>query len=153
MKKMSLLIIVFLTITFLAADSDLTGKEVAANGKFMQTSGLSRIVDDELCVENETGLYQLHLGPEEYREMIGFQQTEGVFISVKGYFFNDHVAPQTIFINEAEYIFRDNYGKPMWSRNANNASNGQYKNENNWTNDFEDDCSSDLIDPNFNTDL
>ena len=122
MKKKSMFIAVLLLIAFAVTAGDITGKEVALKGELRELTGMAKIVDDELCIDDETGLFQIHLGPEWYMETIGFEQKEGILITVKGYFITGHISPQTVEIEKIEYRFRNEYGKPMWSGYGNSEN-------------------------------
>lgn len=110
-----LIIILFMGFTiFYAGAEGLTGREIVDSGKVREISGELKYLDNELYVQTEDLLYQIHLGPEEYAVEIGFNKEIKSYVLLKTYASGTDIAPITITHDNKIYSFWDTNGKPMW---------------------------------------
>lgn len=127
MKKFTVLVSIFLFTGVLFADN-FRGRDIAEKGKLQSIAGLAIYMDGEWYVENSTGRYIIHMGPEFYRDEIGIKLEKNDKIQVRGYVFKNDIAPQTIEHKNKIYKFRDSDGKPLWAGRGNRSRAGDKKN-------------------------
>lgn len=117
-KKLFALVVLIIAASSgrLFAESEIKGKDVVADGTVQTLSGtLKADGGHEWLLVTAKETYELHLGPEKYRESKKFSLTEGLEAEVKGFVFEKHIAPITIKAGNASIVLRDEGGKAAWA--------------------------------------
>ena len=128
-KTLFILISILMATAIFASDSELTGKDIAANGTINNLTGTFEIEDSEWYLRTEDQFYIVHKGPDWYTEEIGFLPPEGKQVVVEGFVLGDTISPCTITSNNTLYTFRNQEGFPLWGGRG-NRSNERYPNDN-----------------------
>ncbi len=113
MKKLISILFMGFTMLFAGAEG-LTGREIVDKGNVSEISGELKYLDNELYVQTEDVLYQIHLGPVEYAIEIGFHKEIKGSVLLKTYVSGTDIAPITLTHDNKIYRFWDTNGKPMW---------------------------------------
>jgi hypothetical protein len=122
MKKIIITGLVFLaTATFISAN-DMNRREIAENGTMMEFSGTLEEENGEWTIETSTGTYDLHLGPEFFRDEIKLSLKEDSTVRVKGFTVDTDISVTEIIYQGKSYTFRDADGRPMWASRGNNRN-------------------------------
>lgn len=124
MIRKGILTLLFIIVGFYITAQDYTGREIVGGGAITTIEGLLEDIDDELYITVEGIQYQIHLGPEDYIESIGFKKESGITAIVKGFLLGGHIAPIDIIILDKTYQFWDLSGAPMWRGKSYTSSNG-----------------------------
>ncbi len=104
------------TLLSAATAEEVKGKDVVAGGTVQSLSGtLKADGGHEWLLVTAQETYELHLGPEAYRESKKFVLSEGQKANVKGFVFEKHIAPITIQTGKAAMVLRDEAGKAAWA--------------------------------------
>ncbi len=92
------------------------GRDVIAKGQQVELSGTLKDVDghDWLLISKGKE-YNIHFGPERYREANGIVLKDGQRVQVSGYILVKDVAVCTLTQNGKVIEFRDKAGKAAWS--------------------------------------
>jgi hypothetical protein len=103
----------------LFAESEIKGKDVVTKGAVQTLSGtLKADGGHEWLLVTDQETYELHLGPEAYRESKKFTLTEGQKAEVKGFVLEKNIAPITIKTDKSSITLRDEAGKAVWAGTA-----------------------------------
>ncbi len=124
-KALFILIGILMATAIFASDSELTGKDIAAEGTVNNLEGTFEIEDSEWYLRTENQLYIVHKGPDWYTEEIGFLPPEGQQVVVEGFVLGNTISPCTITSDNTLYAFRSSEGDPLW-RGRGNRSNERY---------------------------
>lgn len=117
-KKLSTIAVLIVAASSgrLFAESEMKGKDVVASGIVQTLSGiLKEDGGHEWLLVTAKETYELHLGPEAYRESKNFTLADGQKAEVKGFVFEKHIAPITIKIGKDVIVLRDETGKSAWA--------------------------------------
>ncbi len=126
MKRTFLLIgiLVLLFVSSALIFADLRGRDLTLKGEIKTLTGVVKIENSEWYLLSGNNKYLVHKGPEFYLEEIGLNINENDRIAVNGYVFENEITPVKITVNQKDYSFRDNSGRPLW------AGRGQGRNRN-----------------------
>ncbi len=95
--------------------SHLRGREIVEIGKISTIEGTLKMEGTEWVLLTSDINYDIHLGPEAYRESRGFKLVEGNRAVVKGFLHNSDMAVMEIESNGALIVLRDASGMPAWA--------------------------------------
>jgi hypothetical protein len=95
--------------------SQLRGRDIAEIGKIVTVSGILKKEGVEWVLLSSDSEYDIHLGPESYRDSKGFQLVEGERAVVKGFHLKTDIAVMEIGSNDKTIVLRDSSGRPAWS--------------------------------------
>jgi hypothetical protein len=116
MIRLSAATVTVFTLLSAANAEEIKGKDVVAAGTVQTLSGtLKEDGGHEWLLVTAQGTYELHLGPEAYRESKKFTLAEDQKVEVKGFVFEKHVAPITIKTDQDAIVLRDEAGKSAWA--------------------------------------
>jgi hypothetical protein len=131
-KSIRLLVIAVITLTVAAsnvvAEEVLKGRDVVAKGTVQSISGTLKADGHEWVLVTAGGDYELHLGPESYRESKGFTMKDGEKAEVRGFVFEKHISPISIKTKTSTIALRTETGASAWS-NTSFSSQGTKKQE------------------------
>jgi hypothetical protein len=131
-KSIRLLVIAVITLTVAAsnvvAEEVLKGRDVVAKGTVQSISGTLKADGHEWVLVTAGGDYELHLGPESYRESKGFTMKDGEKAEVRGFVFEKHISPISIKTQTSTIALRTETGASAWS-NTSFSSQGTKKQE------------------------
>ena len=94
----------------------LKGRDLVRLGKIATVTGTLFQHGDEWGLKVGDTLYEIHLGPAEYRAQKGFTLKEGDQATIKGFVYNTDVAVTTIETGGKSIVLRDETGRPAWAR-------------------------------------
>lgn len=94
----------------------LKGRDLVRLGKIATVTGTLFQHADEWGLKVGDTLYEIHLGPAEYRAQKGFTLKEGDQATIKGFVYNTDVAVTTIETGGKSIVLRDETGRPAWAR-------------------------------------
>jgi hypothetical protein len=97
------------------AEEELKGRDIVTKGTVQNLSGTLKADGHEWALSTTGGDYELHLGPEEYRQSKGLALTDGEPAEVRGFVFGKHVSPISLKTGTAECAFRTEEGKSVWA--------------------------------------
>lgn len=97
------------------AEEELKGRDIVAKGTVRVLSGTLKADGHEWVLMTATGGYELHLGPEGYRESKRFTMADGETAEVRGFIFQKHVSPISIKTETATIALRTEEGKSVWA--------------------------------------
>ena len=108
------------------AEEEVKGKDVVASGTVQILSGTLKPEGnhDWLLITPE-GTYELHLGPDKYRESKEFTMIEGQKAEIKGFVFGKHVAPILIKTDKASITLRNEEGRAAWAESEFSRKKGK----------------------------
>jgi hypothetical protein len=96
--------------------SQLKGRDFVRLGKLETHSGtLTRINNDEWGLKTGDRVFEIHLGPSEYRASKGFILNEGASATVSGYAYENHLSVKTLESDGQSIALRDENGRAVWS--------------------------------------
>jgi hypothetical protein len=95
--------------------SRLRGRDIAEIGKITTIEGVLKLEGTEWVLLTSDKNYEIHLGPESFRESKGFQLIEGDQAIVKGFLIKTDIAVMEIESNDKTIILRDSNGRPAWA--------------------------------------
>jgi hypothetical protein len=98
-KTTMIILFVFLGMAFSAHGAfagTLKGRDFVRLGKLTTLKGTLILEDDEWTLKSRDSLYEIHLGPSEYREAKGFPLKDGEIATVKGFLFKSEMAVTVI---------------------------------------------------------
>jgi hypothetical protein len=121
-KILLIFIILLISVGLFASDTELSGKEIAANGSLLTLSGTFEMEDDEWYLQTDVKLYIIHKGLDWYTEEIGFLPPEGKQVTIEGFVLENEVSPCTIFSENTSYAFRSSEGYPLWGGRGNRSN-------------------------------
>jgi hypothetical protein len=105
--------------------SKLSGRDFVSMGKLGALSGTLQEQDGEWYLRSNNESYALHIGNHTYRAETGIQLKNDVSVDVTGFIYEKDVSVSSIKMDNKEYRFRTDDGKPMW------AGRGNRRNRNN----------------------
>ncbi len=121
-KSIRLLAATALVLTVAAcktvAEEELKGRDIVAKGTIQAVSGTLKADGHEWVLVTAGGDYDLHLGPEGYRESKNFTMTDGEKAEVRGFVFKKHVSPISIKTEKATIELRTEEGKSAWANTS-----------------------------------
>ncbi len=119
MKKISiaaLLVFVISVLTFSAGFAEmLKGRDFVRLGKIATLKGTLIEEGHEWSLRNENGIYDLHLGPSNYRDDKEFVLTDGGNATVSGFVHGKDMAVTVIETGGESVTLRDKTGRPAWA--------------------------------------
>lgn len=93
----------------------LKGRDFVRLGKLESLNGTLVKLGDEWGLKEGEKIYEIHMGPEEYRLYKGVILIEGENVKVKGFVYNNDISVATMEMGGKSIIFRDESGRPLWS--------------------------------------
>ncbi|MCK4798571.1 MAG: hypothetical protein KAT05_14415 [Spirochaetes bacterium] len=127
MKIKTLLILFSVVLLSISAFADVRGRDVMTKGEIKSIEGNLKSDDGEWLLEANGKTYEIHLGPEFYREKIGLQLKEDESVKIHGYVYENDIAPIVITYNDKEYLFRDKDGRPLWAGKGKRDRHGDWR--------------------------
>jgi hypothetical protein len=119
MKKISKvlwLVLIISAFTFSAGFSEtLKGRDYVSLGEMAALKGTLIEEGNEWSLRSEHGVYELHLGPSDYRDDQGIVFKDGADATVSGFVHEKHVAVRVIETAGKSVTFRDEVGRPVWA--------------------------------------
>ena len=112
----------FITAGVFASETELSGRDIAANGSLRILKGTFEIEDDEWYLQTDDQLYIVHKGLDWYTEEIGFLPPVGKQVIIEGFVLGDEISPCTIKVGNASYAFRSSEGYPLWGGRGNRSN-------------------------------
>ena len=132
MKKIiiiALLVCVTAVFTFSNGFAEaLKGRDFVRLGTIATLEGKLIEEGHEWSLRHANGVYELHLGPSDFRADKGFTLQDGEIATVKGFVHEKDVAVTSIETGGETLTLRDNTGRPAWA--GSRFSNG--KGAGNW---------------------
>ncbi len=93
----------------------LEGRAIVEKGEPITVEGTLKQYGDEWQLVSESGIHDIHLGPEEYRESQGIKLEEGMKATVTGFSIDEEIAVCSMSISGKTYVFRNEDGRPAWA--------------------------------------
>jgi hypothetical protein len=97
------------------APAPLKGRTIIEQGQLLRVEGALQQNGHEWQLVTEHETYDLHLGPEEYRQSQGVMLQEGEQATVSGLAVGKDVAVCSLTTSGKTSVFRDDDGRPAWS--------------------------------------
>ena len=98
------------------APGKLRGRDLVHLGKLTSLSGTLKKDGDEWVLMVNGTAYDLHMGPNSYRESKGFVMTGGNFATVRGFLYGKDMAATSVDTLGQVIVLRDDTGRPSWTR-------------------------------------
>ena len=102
--------------------STLKGRDYARLGKMDTLTGTLVQQDNEWGLQVGDRVYDIHLGPIEYRADKEFTLTNGENATISGFVYQTHVSVTSIETGGKSIILRDETGRPSWAGQGRRAS-------------------------------
>ena len=93
----------------------LKGRDIVQLGKPDTLKGTLAMKGDEWTLKVGENVYEIHMGPSEFRTQKGFTLTAGEEATVSGFLFGKDVAVTTMATNGKSIQLRDDTGRPLWA--------------------------------------
>ena len=93
----------------------LRGRDIVKQGKSVAMSGVLQADGNEWQLKSTSGVYNVHFGPERYRDEKGITLKDGKKISLTGFIVKKDIAVFTLELNGKKYTFRNKEGRPAWA--------------------------------------
>lgn len=93
----------------------LSGADFVQLGELSTVSGELVTQYGEWFLQTDSRLYEIHLGNHEHRRAIGVDLEVGREAEVKGFIYEDDIAVVSMIIDNHEYAFRTEEGRPLWA--------------------------------------
>jgi hypothetical protein len=103
------------TTTHPAPSSTLRGRDYARLGTMDTLMGTLVQKDDEWGFKVGENVFDIHLGPSEYRTDRGFTLKNGEQATIKGFVYQNHVSVSSIETGGRSITLRDQSGRPAWA--------------------------------------
>ena len=100
------------------------GRTIVAEGLPITVEGALKQDGHEWQLISNNGIYNIHLGPEHYRESQGVELAEGLQAVVAGFSIGEDIAVCSLNISGRTHIFRGEDGSPAWSGGGQGAGTG-----------------------------
>jgi len=127
-KRSSIVALLVFLVTIIIASigfaETLTGRDYVRLGKLTTLKGKLILDDGEWMLKAGDSVYEIHMGPSEYREAKGFTLMEGETATVKGFLYKSQMAVTVIETGGKSIILRDQSGNPAWSGTTSSQSSG-----------------------------
>jgi hypothetical protein len=108
--------------------AQLKGRDFVRLGALETLSGtLTRINNDEWGLRTGGRVYEIHMGPSEYRASKGFILNEGASARVSGYLYENHLSVKTLESDGQSIALRDENGRALWSGSTFSRGGGRGK--------------------------
>ena len=107
--------------------STLKGRDFVEIGKLENVTGNLVKLGDEWGLKVGEKIYEIHLGPEEYRAYQSFTLTDGEMAMVRGFIFNNDIAVATMETGGKSITLRYETGQPAWSGSGFSSRSGKAK--------------------------
>ena len=98
-----------------AHPTKLKGRDFVRLGQPTTLKGTLMQIGDEWGLKVGDRVYEIHLGPSEYRTAKGFLLNQGEEATVKGFVYKTDVAVTTIETEGKSIMLRDPTGRPAWA--------------------------------------
>ena len=119
MKKISIvvmLVFIISALTFSASLAEtLKGRDFVRLGKIATLKGTLIEEGHEWSLRHENGVYDLHMGPGDYRDDKGIVLKDGENATVSGFVHEKDVAVTVIETGGKSVTLRDKTGRPAWA--------------------------------------
>ena len=93
----------------------LKGRDIVRLGKPETLQGILARKGDEWTLTADGTVYEIHMGPAEFRTHKGFTLTEGEEATVNGFLHGKDLAVTTMATNGKSIQLRDDTGRPLWA--------------------------------------
>ncbi len=108
-----------------AGTSQLKGRDYVRLGKLETHTGVFVKLNDEWGLKTGDRVFEIHMGPAEYRAYKGFTVKEGENAKVSGFVYNNNLSV-TIMESGGQFItLRDETGRPAWAGSDFSRGGGQ----------------------------
>ncbi|QHI68114.1 hypothetical protein [Tichowtungia aerotolerans] len=108
------------------ATEEIKGKDVVSRGNIQTIIGTLQSEDGtEFTLVTSKTSYELHLGPEKYRNSMPVKLKPGQDAEVRGFVYKEHISPITIKTDGSTIILRDKEGKAVWAGTEYSRKNRQ----------------------------
>jgi hypothetical protein len=98
-----------------ATGERLKGRDIVRLGKPETLKGTLAMKGDEWTLIVGETVYEIHMGPAEFRTQKGFNLTEGEEATVSGFLHGNDLAVTTMATNGTTIALRDDTGRPLWA--------------------------------------
>ena len=98
-----------------APSSTLKGRDYVRLGQMDSLTGTLVQKDNEWGLNVEDKVWDIHLGPSEYRASKGLILINGENATIKGFVYQDHVTVTSIETGGKSITLRDQTGRPAWA--------------------------------------
>jgi hypothetical protein len=95
--------------------SRLKGRDIARMGKPETLIGTLARKGDEWTLKTDGVVYEIHMGPAEFRAQKGFTIAEGKEATVSGFLYGRDIAVTSMTTGGKSIVLRDETGRPLWS--------------------------------------
>ena len=103
----------------------LKGRDFVRLGTLATHSGILVKLGDEWGLESDGTVFEIHLGPAEYRASQGFSLTAGTAATVTGFVHNKDLSVTVIESGGRSLTLRDATGRPTWAGSAFSRGGGR----------------------------
>jgi len=138
MKKIAIIaLLVCVTVAFTFSNGfaeTLKGRDFVRLGTIATLEGTLIEEGHEWSLRHADSVYELHLGPSDFRDDKGFTLKDGEIATVEGFVHEKDVAVTSIETGGKTLTLRDNTGRPAWA--GTRFSNG--KGAGNWSHSQQD---------------
>jgi hypothetical protein len=93
----------------------LRGRDIVIIGKFISISGVLKQEGGEWILVSGQDIFNIHLGPSEYRNYKNFSMKTGVTAMITGKIYKNEIAVFVIETGGKAIILRDKNGNPVWA--------------------------------------
>ncbi len=94
---------------------ELKGRDYVRLGQIQELNGTLKLEGTEWFLNVGEKTYALHMGPEAYRESIGFSLGDENPAVVTGFVYNDDIAVKQVTSDNKSIVLRDETGRPVWA--------------------------------------
>lgn len=105
--------------------STLKGRDIVELGKLENVTGYLVKLGDEWGLKVGEKIYEIHLGPEEYRAYHNFTLTDGEKALVRGFVFNNDIAVAAMETGGKSITLRNETGQAAWSGSSFSRRSGK----------------------------
>lgn len=95
--------------------SRLKGRDIVRMGKPEMLKGILAKKGDEWTLETKGTVYDIHMGPAEFRAQKGFILTVGKAATVSGFLYGRDMAVTTMATDGKSIVLRGDTGQPHWA--------------------------------------
>lgn len=105
--------------------SRLKGRDIVRLGKPKTLKGILVRQGNEWTLKVDETVYEIHMGPAEFRTQKGFTLTEGEEATVSGFLYGKDMAVTLMETNGKSIVLRDDTGHPLWAGTSYGRGSGR----------------------------
>jgi len=98
-----------------ATSGKLKGRDFARLGTMTSLSGTLVRIGDEWGLKAGDNVYEIHMGPGDYRASRGIVLMDGAPVSVTGFAYGADISVATLTTGDNSIVLRDETGRPVWA--------------------------------------